>query len=171
LKSGSNLQILKENHALPKENENKIYNLQTVTPYQNENTCDAMTIDHLAIWTFDLEGMKNFYVHYFDASSGPVYYNHTREFRSYFLTFGGTCRLEIMEMPSVPLNKNNPLKQHTGLIHFAINPGSRQKVDELTQQLKEDGFRVIGEPRITGDNYYESIILDPDGNRIELIAY
>jgi lactoylglutathione lyase len=150
----------------------KNYNLHTGQPYYIKiSKSDTMTIDHLAIWTYDLEGMKNFYVHYFDASSGPVYYNHSREFRSYFLSFGGTCRLEIMEMPNVPLNKNNPLKQHTGLIHFAFNPGSRQKVDELTQRLKEDGFRVIGEPRVTGDNLYESIVLDPDGNRIELMAY
>jgi lactoylglutathione lyase len=149
-----------------------MYNLHKNAPYYKiESKNAAMTIDHLAIWTYNLEGMKNFYVHYFDATSGPVYYNHSREFRSYFLSFGGTCRLEIMEMPNVPQNKNNPLKQNTGLTHFALNPGSRQKVDELTQMLREDGFKVIGDPRITGDNLYESIILDPDGNRIELMAY
>ncbi len=75
-----------------------------------------------------------------------------------------------MEMPNIPKNRNNPLKQATGLIHFAIDMGSREKVDRLTQQLREDGFRVIGEPRVTGDNYYESIVLDPDGNRIELMS-
>ena len=76
-----------------------------------------------------------------------------------------------MEMPNVPMNKNNTMKQYTGLIHFAINPGSRQKVNELTEKLRADGFRVIGEPRVTGDNLYESVILDPDGNRVELMAY
>jgi lactoylglutathione lyase len=75
-----------------------------------------------------------------------------------------------MEMPNIPKNRNNPLKQATGLAHFAIDMGSREKVDHLTQQLREDGFRVIGEPRVTGDNYYESIVLDPDGNRIELMS-
>ena len=130
-----------------------------------------MTIDHIAIWTYNLEGMRNFYMHYFDASSGHAYYNHSREFRSYFLSFGGGTKLEIMEMPNVPLNKYNTMKQYTRLIHFAINPGSRQRVNELTDELRRDGFRVIGEPRVTGDNLYESIILDPDGNRVELMAY
>jgi lactoylglutathione lyase len=136
----------------------------------NENQ-HIMTIDHIAIWTYNLEGMRNFYMHYFDASSGHAYYNHSREFRSYFLSFNSGTRLEIMEMPNVPLNRNNTMKQYTGLIHFAINPGSRQKVNEVTERLRADGFRIIGEPRVTGDNLYESIILDPDGNRVELMAY
>jgi lactoylglutathione lyase len=115
--------------------------------------------------------MRNFYQHYFDASSGLAYYHHSKEFRSYFLNFNGSCKLELMEMPNVPANKNNPLKQFTGIIHFALNPGSRQKVDHITAQLREDGFKVIGEPRITGNNNYESIVLDPDGNRIEITSW
>ncbi len=129
-----------------------------------------MRIDHLAIWTFNLEGLRNFYMHYFDASSNEVYHNHSREFRSYFLSFGGDCRLELMEMPGIPKSKDNPLKQFTGLIHFAIKVGSKNKVDQLTEDLKKDGFKIIGEPRTTGDGCYESIFLDPDGNRVEIMA-
>ncbi len=129
-----------------------------------------MRIDHVAVWTFNLEGLRNFYIHYFDASSSEVYYNHSKEFQSYFLTFDGDCRLEIMEMPNVPKSKNDSLKQFTGLTHFAVNAGSRSQVDQITDQLRKDGFKVIGEPRITGDGNYESIILDPDGNRVEIIA-
>jgi len=129
-----------------------------------------MRIDHLAIWTFNLEGLRNFYMHYFDASSNEIYHNHSREFRSYFLSFGGDCRLELMEMPEIPKSKDNPLKQFTGLIHFAIKVGSKNKVDQLTEDLKKDGFKIIGEPRNTGDGCYESIFLDPDGNRVEIMA-
>lgn len=129
-----------------------------------------MKIDHLAIWTFNLEGLRNFYIHYFDASSSDIYYNHSKEFRSYFLTFDGDCRVEIMEMPNIPKSKNDTLKQFTGIIHFAIHAGSRLKVDRVTEQLRKDGFKVIGEPRITGNGNYESIILDPDGNRVEIMA-
>jgi lactoylglutathione lyase len=75
-----------------------------------------------------------------------------------------------MEMPGIPKSKDNPLKQFTGLIHFAIKVGSRDKVNELTEILRKDGFKVIGEPRTTGDGCYESIILDPDGNRVEIMA-
>lgn len=128
-----------------------------------------MRIDHLAIWTSDLEGLRNFYMHYFDASSNEIYHNHSREFRSYFLSFGGDCRLELMEMPGIPKSKDNPIKQFTGIIHFAIKVGSKDKVDQLTKELKKDGFKIIGEPRTTGDGCYESIFLDPDGNRVEIM--
>lgn len=129
-----------------------------------------MKIDHIAIWTYDLEGLRNFYMHYFDASSNEIYHNHSREFRSYFISFGGDCRIEFMEMPHIPQSKNDPIKQFTGLIHFAIKVGTKRKVDDITNLLKEDGFRIIGEPRTTGDGCYESIFLDPDGNRVEIMA-
>lgn len=129
-----------------------------------------MKIDHIAIWTYNLEGLRDFYIRYFDASSNEIYYNHSKEFRSYFLTFNGDCRLEIMEMPRIPASKNDPMKQHVGLIHFAINLGSRERVDQLTELIRRDGYKVIGEPRFTGDGNYESIVLDPDGNRLELMA-
>lgn len=129
-----------------------------------------MKISHLAIWTTDLEGMRNFYIHYFDASSGEAYFNHSRDFKSYFVTLGGDCSIELMQMPGIPKSKNDPRKQFTGLTHFAIQLGSKQKVNELTEQLRKDGFQVVGEPRTTGDGFYESVILDPEGNRVELTA-
>ncbi len=129
-----------------------------------------MRIEHIAIWTYNLEGLRNFYMHYFDASSSEEYLNHSKEFRSYFLTFDSDCRLELMEMPSIPKTKNDPIKQHSGIIHFAIRAGSISKVKELTETLRKDGFKIVSEPRKTGDGYYESAILDPDGNRIEIMA-
>jgi lactoylglutathione lyase len=129
-----------------------------------------MKIEHIAIWTNNLEGMRNFYMHYFDASSNEIYYNHSKGYRSYFLSFDGDCRLEIMEMPRIPKSKNDPVKQFTGLIHFALKVGSRSEVNRLTEAIKNDGFKVVSEPRTTGDGYYESVILDPDGNRVEIVA-
>lgn len=129
-----------------------------------------MRIDHVAIWTQNLEGLRNFYIHYFDASSNSGYYNHSKEFRSDFIIFDGGCRLELMEMPNIPKSKNDPLKQFSGLTHLAINVGNKEQVDVLTAELSLDGFKVIGEPRNTGDGFYESVILDPDGNRVEIIA-
>ncbi|MDX8338302.1 VOC family protein [Draconibacterium sp. IB214405] len=129
-----------------------------------------MKVEHLAIWTYNLEGMRSFYMHYFDASSGEVYHNHSREYRSYFLTFDGDCRIELMEMPGIPKSKDNPLKQFTGLIHFALKTGSKNKVNELTETLRKDGYKIVSEPRTTGDGFYESVFLDPDGNRVEITA-
>ncbi len=129
-----------------------------------------MKIEHIAIWTYNLEGLKKFYMHYFNASPSEIYYNHSKEFKSYFLNFDGGCRLEIMEMPSVSKSKNSLLKHYTGLAHFAIKAGNKNAVDKLTEVIRKDGFKVVSEPRTTGDGYYESVVLDPDGNRVEIIA-
>ncbi|MEL7585901.1 MAG: VOC family protein [Prolixibacteraceae bacterium] len=129
-----------------------------------------MRITHIAVWVNNLEGMRNFYIHYFDASSSEGYYNHTKDFRSYFLSFDGDCSIELMQMPSVSPSKNDPKKQYLGITHFAIQVGTKQRVDELTEKLRVDGFKVVGEPRTTGDGFYESVVLDPEGNRIELVA-
>lgn len=136
---------------------------------QTTNT-SVMRIDHIAIWTRDLEGMRNFYTHYFDGVSGSCYYNHSKEFRSYFLSFGSDCRLELMEIPTVSTNKNDYRKHHTGITHFAFKVGTRERVDQITQLLQEDGFEIISPGRMTGDGYYESAVFDPEKNRIEILA-
>ena len=124
-----------------------------------------MKIEHLAIWVQDLEKMKSFYSKYFDTEAGPKYFNTKKNFESYFLHLKEGCRIELMRIPHV--NKFSK-KEMLGLSHIAIAVGTKELVDSLTQKLKSDGLRVIGEPRTTGDGYYESVILDPEGNRIEI---
>jgi lactoylglutathione lyase len=130
-----------------------------------------MHIDHLAIWVHDLDRMRSFYETYFAATANEKYTNPTKGFSSYFLTFpGGGSRLEIMQMDGIPASTNNALIQFTGLIHFAVSVGSEIAVDALTNRLREEGYAVVGEPRRTGDGYYESVVLDPEENRIEIVA-
>jgi lactoylglutathione lyase len=129
-----------------------------------------MKIEHIAIWVNDLENMKSFYEKYFHVTAGDKYINTKKNFESYFLSFESGCRLEIMKMPGIPASTNDIYKQFTGLIHVAITTGSKQHVDVLTEQLRADGYEVVGEPRTTGDGYYESVVLDPEGNRIEITA-
>ena len=127
-----------------------------------------MHIEHLAISCNDLEKMKQFYCTYFKAKANNKYHNSSKNFSSYFLSFETGPRLELMQMPEIPQNVNDIIKQYTGLIHFALSVGSHEKVNQLTEQLRADGYSIIGEPRTTGDGYYESVILDPEGNRIEI---
>ena len=127
-----------------------------------------MKIEHLAIWVNDLEGMKAFYETYFNGKANAKYRNDKKQFESYFLTFEEGCRLELMHRPDIPANENDLRKEYIGIIHFAISVGSKETVDALTEQLREDGYQIVGEPRWTGDGYYESVVLDPEKNRIEL---
>ena len=127
-----------------------------------------MFIDHLAIWTTRLEDLKTFYGTYFGAQTGAKYANPTSGFTSYFLTFDSGCRLEIMSMPGIPDSKDDPLLQATGLIHLAFSVGTEADVDELTARLRVAGTQVVSGPRRTGDGYYESCVLDPNGNRVEI---
>lgn len=130
----------------------------------------TIKIEHLAIWVENLEEMKRFYERYFGAQAGERYHNPKKNFTSYFLSFSEGCRLELMHKPEIPINRNDLEQQYRGIIHFAIAIGSNEKVDELTEELRRAGYAVVGEPRTTGDGYYESVVLDPEGNRIEITA-
>jgi lactoylglutathione lyase len=127
-----------------------------------------MYIEHLAVWTNDIEKMKSFYCRYFNAIAGEKYINEKKQFQSYFLSFEKGPRLELMQMTGVPKTANDIYKQFTGLIHFAVAVGSEEKVKALTEQLITDGYELIDSPRWTGDGYYESVVLDPEQNRIEI---
>ncbi len=127
-----------------------------------------MKIEHVAIWAKDIEKLRNFYVQYFGARPNEKYTNGVKKFSSYFLNFDAGARLEIMQMPSVPESADNPYKQFAGIIHIAISVGSAEKVDTLTSDLSRDGYQVLDGPRKTGDGYYESVVLDPENNRVEI---
>lgn len=125
-----------------------------------------MKIEHVAMYVNDLESMKNFFIKYFGAKSNDGYHNPAKKFRSYFLTFDGETRLEIMNKAEMVDAEKNLTR--TGFIHIAFSVGSKEKVDALTAQLKSDGYEVISGPRKTGDGYYESCIVDIEGNQIEI---
>ena len=127
-----------------------------------------MKIEHVAIWSQDIEHLKSFYERYFPATANDKYTNIKKDFSSYFLSFDSGARLEIMQMNSIPPSKDDPYRQLTGLIHLPMSVGSKEEVDRLTTQLAEDGYEVLDGPRTTGDGYYESVVLDPDQNRIEI---
>lgn len=125
-----------------------------------------MRIEHIALYVNELEAAKEFFVKYFGASANAGYHNSNTDFRSYFLTFDDGARLEIMNRPS--MDNQEKTMQRTGYIHLAFSVGSKEKVDELTLKLKNDGYEVVSGPRTTGDGYYESCIIGIEGNQIEI---
>lgn len=126
-----------------------------------------MRINHIALYTNELERMRLFYEKYFNATSNKMYHNEKTGLKTYFLTFEDNSRLEIMTRPNLENKPSQPYQ--TGYIHLAFSVGSKENVDRLTTALSKDGYIVISQPRTTGDGYYESCIHDPDGNQIEIV--
>ena len=126
-----------------------------------------MTIEHVALWTADLERARHFYEVYFNATASARYHNPAKVFTSYFLRFASGARLELMQRPGL-LAASDPATPSQGYAHLAFATGSAAAVEALTERLRRAGYPVLGEPRTTGDGYYESVVADPDGNPIEI---
>ena len=125
-----------------------------------------MKIEHVALYVNDLEKARDCFIKYFGGKSNDGYHNKTTDFRSYFISFDDGSRLEIMTRPELA---DTPKEvNRTGFIHLAFSVGSKEKVDELTARLKNDGYEVLSGPRTTGDGYYESCILGIENNQIEI---
>ena len=125
-----------------------------------------MKIEHIAVYTTDLERDCALFEKYFGAKRGAFYHNEKTGFQSYFLTFDGGARLEVMTRAECV---NLPRERFAaGFAHIAVSVGSRGEVVSLTERLARDGFEIAGEPRLTGDGYFESIVLDYEGNFIEV---
>ena len=125
-------------------------------------------IHHIGIWVTDLEKIKKFYESYFSATSNEKYVNPGTGFSSYILSFNGGSKVELMNRPDIKKLSGNNNEEFLGWAHIAISVGSREKVDKLTERFRNDGYVIAGEPRVTGDGFYESVVLDPEGNRIEM---
>lgn len=125
-----------------------------------------MKIDHIAMYVNDLEKAREFFMKYLSAVSNEGYHNKTTDFHSYFLSFDEGARIEIMNKPN--MSDDEKRLSRTGYIHIAFNVGSKEKVDELTAELKIAGYEVVSGPRTTGDGYYESCIVTIEGNQIEI---
>jgi lactoylglutathione lyase len=127
-------------------------------------------LHHVALWTDDIERLASFYATYFGAKIGESYLNASKGFESRFVTFESGARLEIMRTTSMRPVSQAPGAQRMGLTHLALSLGSVELVDQLTNKLRDEGYAVIDGPRRTGDGYYESVVLDPDGNLVEITA-
>ena len=136
-----------------------------------------MKIEHVAIWAKDIDKVCDFYHKYFDGEVQPLYHNPAKQFTSRFVTFESGARLEIMHRPDIEGAsktqelfhvKQSEIAERLGFAHLSFSVGSKEEVDRLTQKMSDDGIQVVGQPRTTGDGYYESVVLDPEGNRVEV---
>ncbi|WP_029233008.1 VOC family protein [Butyrivibrio sp. VCB2006] len=125
-----------------------------------------MKIEHVAMYVNDLKAARDFFVKYLGGKSNDGYHNVNTDFRSFFISFDDGARIELMNKPGL-VDSEKQLTR-TGYIHIAFSVGSKEKIDELTDRLKNDGFEVVSGPRTTGDGYYESCIVAIEGNQIEI---
>jgi lactoylglutathione lyase len=130
-----------------------------------------MKLEHVAIWTRQLENLRAFYITYFNGVSNEKYINSAKGFESYFISFASGARLELMSRADIPENQNDRAgSQHLGLIHLSFEVGSMTEVDQKAEAFRALGFPILSGPLKTGDGYYEFETLDPDGNRLEVSA-
>jgi len=125
-----------------------------------------MKIHHIAIQTTKLEEMRSFYCTYFNGISNQKYINPTKEFESYFIHFDEGVSIELISRKDIVFSMDG---EYLGYCHLALSLNSKAEVCELTERLRKDNYQIVGEPRVTGDGYFESAVLDVDGNKVELV--
>lgn len=126
-----------------------------------------MRIHHIALYCIDLEGMRRFFMKHFDCTSNEQYHNPRTGLKTYILTpLEGDCQIEIMSRPEVTETLTEQFR--TGFIHMSFSVGSKEAVDSKTKELEADGCTCISGPRTTGDGFYESQIIGPEGILIEI---
>ena len=123
-------------------------------------------VDHIAVWVRDLENMRAFYVEKLGGRSGSLYHNARTGFRSYFIAFSEGARIELMNDSRDRGHEDASI----GYAHVALSAGGRDEVDSIIRTLEASGVTVESRPRVTGDGYYEAVVRDPEGNRIEITA-
>jgi lactoylglutathione lyase len=126
-----------------------------------------MRIEHIAIWVDDLDATRQFYQRYFKAVCGDLYRNPKTGFMSYFLSLGGGARVELMKRDLKTVRDKGA--QTVGYAHLAVSVGGREAVDALHLRMEADGVPILFGPRVTGDGYYECVVCDPEGNRVEIV--
>jgi lactoylglutathione lyase len=126
-----------------------------------------LRIEHVGLWVSDIDTVAAFYAKYFGARVGALYQNPRKGFESRFLEFDSGARLELMTR--VDVSERAPAEQ-LGLAHVALTVGDESRVDALATRLIADGIAPDSGPRRTGDGYYECVVRDPEGNRVEIAA-
>ncbi|MEL2242093.1 VOC family protein [Leclercia adecarboxylata] len=127
-----------------------------------------MNIAHVALWTRNLDAQVHFWQTVFGGQSNERYLSKNRPgFESHFITLSDGPTIELMTVPDLPDSPSHP--EFVGWAHIALNVGSKADVDRMAEQARVSNT-LLSAPRMTGDGYYEAVIADPDGNRIELVG-
>jgi lactoylglutathione lyase len=123
-------------------------------------------IEHIALVTNDLERLCDFY-RQLGAVISPLATDQDIGPRSCVLDFCGV-RVEAFELPGSGEAAAGEGRS-PGVLHLGFALESADAVDELSALIAAAGHRVLEPPHRAGDpGRYESVVVDPDGNRIKL---
>ena len=125
-----------------------------------------MKIAYVSMYVNDLDKMKDFFVKYFKATVNDKYENFQKGYIYCYLKFDEGSRLSLVSGPNIVEPQEQALVR--GLNRFAIAVNSKEEVKSITDQLEKDGYQVVNGFRMNGYGEYESRILDPEGNELEI---
>lgn len=127
-----------------------------------------MRIQHVALWTRDIEAAARFWADHFGARVGDRYESARRPgFVSRFVRLEGGAAIELMTGPW--LAAAEPELEREGWAHIAVTVGSREMVRSLAERLQAAGL-LVSAPRLTGDGFFEAVARTPDGALVEITA-
>ncbi len=117
-----------------------------------------MRISIVGMFVKDLEKAKDFFVSYFGAQVHAVYNEEENGFYSYILKFDEGPKLELMTKPEIVDEKKDP--NRTGFVHICLKVDSREKLDEITERFKADGYQILYEPATVGGKETRAITFE-----------
>ncbi|RZA23871.1 MAG: VOC family protein [Proteobacteria bacterium] len=121
-------------------------------------------ISHVSFGTNDVKRAKEFYSPIFEKLGLKLMKENERA-----LDYGVGDFLFSLETPS------NGQKASAGNgTHICLRASSRKQVDEFHRIALANGGTSNGEPGIRGEydpHYYSAFVLDPDGNKLELVTF
>jgi lactoylglutathione lyase len=126
-----------------------------------------MTLEHVALWTPNLERARQFYGDYFGAVATAWYHDPGRQVSAYLLSFASGARLELLQPAKLLAAGRGPV---VGYAYLTFASGSAATVQAVTERLRRAGYPIICEPEPSAEGSYQSIIADPDGNSIKITS-
>ena len=99
-----------------------------------------MKIVNVGIYVSDLEKVKEFFEHYFDAKIEAVLNDEASSYYSYILKLDEGAFIELMNKPTLVDDKKNP--NRTGIAHINVNVDSRERFESIVDEFKKEGYVI-----------------------------